>query len=68
MKRRVVMLVAALVLLPVLVVFASGGGEGKAGGKAFRIAVSLPPANNAWQAKMLDSVNAEVAKGSAPVE
>ena len=30
--------------------------------KKFRIAVSLPPANNAWQAKMLDSVNAEVAK------
>ena len=33
-----------------------------AGGKKFRIAVSLPPANNAWQAKMLDSVNAEIAK------
>jgi ribose transport system substrate-binding protein len=28
----------------------------------YRIAVSLPPANNAWQAKMLDSVIAEIAK------
>jgi len=60
-KRRILMLVAALVLLP-LAVFASGGKEGAAAGKKFRIAVSLPPANNAWQAKMLDSVNAEVAK------
>ena len=64
MKRRVVMLVAALVMLPALVVFASGNGEaGKAAaGKKFRIAVSLPAANNAWQAKLLDSINAEVAK------
>ncbi len=66
MKRRVLMLVAALALLPSLVVFASGTGEGaKAGGKKFRIAVSLPPANNAWQAKMLDSVNEVVAKNTA---
>lgn len=68
MKRRVLMLVAALVLLPALVVFASGTGEAKAGGKVFRIAVSLPPANNAWQAKMLDSVNAEVAKDTKNFE
>jgi ribose transport system substrate-binding protein len=34
----------------------------------FRIAVSLPPANNAWQAKMLDSVNAEVAKDTTNFE
>jgi len=68
MKRRVLMLVAALVLLPALVLFASGTGEGKAGGKKFRIAVSLPPANNAWQAKMLDSVNAEVAKDTTNFE
>ncbi len=40
MKRRVMVLVAALVLLPGLLAFA----------KPFRIAVSLPPANNAWQA------------------
>jgi ribose transport system substrate-binding protein len=64
MKQRIVMMVAALVLMPALAVFASGSGEGgkMAAGKKFRIAVSLPPANNAWQAKLLDSVNAEVAK------
>ncbi len=62
MKRTVLVIVAALVLLPFLA-FAGGTKEGgAAAGKKFRIAVSLPPANNAWQAKMLDSVNAEVAK------
>ena len=55
MKRRVLLLVAALVLLPAF-------SWRCAAPKKFRIAVSLPPANNAWQAKMLDSVNAEVAK------
>ena len=53
MKRRVLILVAALVLLSAFAVVAA---------PKFRIAVSLPPANNAWQAKMLDSVNAEAAK------
>jgi len=66
MKRTFLALVAALVLLPFA--FASGGQEGAAGGKKFRIAVSLPPANNAWQAKMLDSVNAEVAKDTTHFE
>ncbi len=66
MKRTILALVAALVLLPFA--FASGGQEGTAGGKKFRIAVSLPPANNAWQAKMLDSVNAEVAKDTTRFE
>jgi ribose transport system substrate-binding protein len=61
MKRSVLIVIAALLLIPCIAVFATGGKE-KAGGKKFRIAVSLPPANNAWQAKMLDSVNAEVAK------
>ena len=62
MKRSVLVMVAALVLLP-LAVFANGTKEGgAAAGKKFRVAVSLPPANNAWQAKLLDSVNAEVAK------
>jgi ribose transport system substrate-binding protein len=45
--------ILALLLLPCLTVFAAG---------KFKIAVSLPPANNAWQAKMLDSVLAVVAK------
>ena len=52
MKRFVVLLAVALVLLTAATGFAD----------KFRIAVSLPPANNAWQAKMLDSVLAEIAK------
>jgi len=52
MKRRVWLMVAVLVLLPAFLAVAA----------PFRIAVSLPPANNAWQAKMLDSVLAEIAK------
>ncbi|MCX7039651.1 MAG: substrate-binding domain-containing protein, partial [Spirochaetes bacterium] len=60
-------LIAALLLLPCIVAFA-GGDKEKAGGKKFRIAVSLPPANNAWQAKMLDSVNAVIAKDTDKFE
>ena len=46
------LLAVAMVLLTAVTGFAD----------KFRIAVSLPPANNAWQAKMLDSVLAEIAK------
>ncbi len=53
MKRSVLVLILVLLLLPSLALFAAD---------KFRIAVSLPPANNAWQAKMLDTVLAEVAK------
>jgi ribose transport system substrate-binding protein len=53
MKRPVLILVLVLILLPCLTGFAAN---------KFRIAVSLPPANNAWQAKMLDTVIAEIAK------
>ncbi len=52
MTRRVWTIVLALVLAAAFV----------AGAAPFRIAVSLPPANNAWQAKMLDSMLAEAAK------
>ena len=58
MKKLVLALIAALLLVP----------QAHAAGKKFRIAVSLPPANNAWQAKMLDSVNEEVAKDTANFE
>jgi len=51
-KRSVLVLILALLLLP-MALFAAD---------KFRIAVSLPPANNAWQAKMLDTILAEVAK------
>jgi len=57
--RRWLLLAAALVLLPAFVLVAA---------PKYRIAVSLPPANNAWQAKMLDSVNAEVAKDTTNFE
>ncbi|HVP19928.1 MAG TPA: substrate-binding domain-containing protein, partial [Spirochaetia bacterium] len=52
MKRIIVPLVVALALLTAVTGFAD----------KFKIAVSLPPANNAWQAKMLDSMLAEAAK------
>jgi ribose transport system substrate-binding protein len=42
-------------------VFAAGGSDTADDGK-FKVAVSLPPANNSWQAKLLDSVLAETAK------
>ena len=67
MKRSVLVLIAALILIPGIAVFAGGGKEAAATGK-FRVAVSLPPANNAWQAKMLDSVLEEVAKDTERFE
>ncbi len=60
MKRTVLVLIAALLLIPCIAMFAEGSKE-QAGAKKFKIAVSLPPANNAWQAKMLDSVIAVIA-------
>lgn len=59
MKKLVLALIAALVMVPQTYA---------AGGKKLRIAVSLPPANNAWQAKMLDSINDEVAKDTTNFE
>jgi len=58
MKKIVLALLAALVMVP----------QAHAAGKKFRIAVSLPPANNAWQAKMLDSIKEEVAKDTTNFE
>jgi ribose transport system substrate-binding protein len=50
-------------------VFAAGDPEpADAGMKKFKIAVSLPPANNAWQAKLLDSVLAEAKKDTDKFE
>jgi len=62
MRKILLLSLAALLLLGTVLSFAEGGGEKPMAGKKFRIAVSLPPANNAWQAKMLDSVLAEIAK------
>jgi ribose transport system substrate-binding protein len=58
MKKILIALIASLALVP----------QAQAAGKKFRIAVSLPPANNAWQAKMLDSINEEVAKDTTNFE
>ena len=55
------MLVFAVLMLVPVMVFA-GGQQEAAGSDVFRVAVSLPPANNAWQAKLLDSVLEETAK------
>jgi ribose transport system substrate-binding protein len=60
MKRFLFVLLAVAIIVP-LALTGCAAKKGTAGNK-FRIAVSLPPANNAWQAKMLDSVNAVVAE------
>ena len=59
MKRTVLVILAVLMLAPMA--FAAGQQEAVADG-VFRVAVSFPPANNAWQAKMLDSALDEAAK------
>ena len=64
MKRIVLLTLAAVLLLSGALVFAGGGKEApSAGPKKFRVAVSLPPANNSrpWLAR------AEAAKPSSSV-
>jgi ribose transport system substrate-binding protein len=58
MKRFLFVLLAAALIVP-LALTGCAAKKGTAGNK-FRIAVSLPPANNAWQAKMLTSIEAVV--------
>ncbi len=60
MKRTVVLILTMLMLASGMV-FAGGQQEAVEDG-VFRVAVSLPPANNAWQAKLLDSVLKETAR------
>ncbi len=59
--KRTVMVICAVLMLASGMVFAGGQQEAVEDG-VFRVAVSLPPANNAWQAKLLDSVLEETAK------
>lgn len=66
MKRFWIVLLAVAIIVP-LALTGCAAKKGTAGNK-FRIAVSLPPANNAWQAKMLDSVMAEIAKDTDKFE
>lgn len=60
MKRTVIVILTVMMLVPVMVF--AGGQQEAAGSDVFRVAVSFPPANNAWQAKMLDSALDEAAK------
>jgi len=66
MKKALLLSIAALLLISTAVVFAGGGADTT--GAKIRVAVSLPPANNAWQAKLLDSVLAETAKDTDKFE
>lgn len=60
MKKAIILVLILSLVASVSTVFASGD-DGADDGK-FKVAVSLPPANNSWQAKLLDSVLAETAK------
>jgi ribose transport system substrate-binding protein len=57
MKKSVLVLIALLIIVPGMAFTQEAAAK-----DIFRLAVSLPPANNAWQAKMLDSVLEEAAK------
>jgi ribose transport system substrate-binding protein len=59
MRRGVLIVMAVLMLVPSLAVTAQ---------KKFKVAISLPPANNAWQAKLLDSINEEIKKDANKYE
>jgi len=66
MKRILFVLLAVAIIVP-LALTGCAAKKGTAGNK-FRIAVALPPANNAWQAKMLESVEAVVAEDTERFE
>ena len=69
MKKVIIFMIAALLLVSGTLVFAGGDQEPvEEGMKKFKVAVSLPPANNAWQAKLLDSILAETAKDTDKFE
>ena len=63
MKRFLFVLLAVALIVP-LALTGCAAKKGTAGNK-FRIAVSLPPANNAWQAKMLTSIEDVVKEDTA---
>jgi ribose transport system substrate-binding protein len=64
MKRRIVSILTILVCLTFSVY---GNGSRESSGKQ-RIAVSLPPANNSWQAKMLAVINQAAKKYASEYE
>jgi ribose transport system substrate-binding protein len=60
MKKRILFAFAILVCLA-FSAYANGGAQSGGGGKP-RIAVSLPPANNAWQARMRQVIDQSAAR------
>lgn len=71
MKKIVLIVTIVAMLLVPFMVFAGGEKEAApaaGAAKKFKVAVSLPPANNAWQAKLLDSVLAETKKDTDKFE
>ncbi|MFW5769504.1 MAG: sugar ABC transporter substrate-binding protein, partial [Spirochaetota bacterium] len=62
MKKTLLIMVAVMLMVSGFA-FSAGQQEAEEGAAdKFRVAVSLPPANNAWQAKLLDFVEEEAAK------
>jgi len=61
MKKGLLIVATMLLLVPGVRSFAGGGGK-------FRVAVSWPPANNSWQAKLLDTVLEEAKKNTDQFE
>jgi ribose transport system substrate-binding protein len=59
--KKILIIVVALMMVASLSV-ACGEKESE---EVFKVAVSLPPANNAWQAKLLEFVNEEIAKDTS---
>lgn len=59
--KKTVMTILAVMMLMTGMLFAAGQQEA-VDSDVFRVAISLPPANNSWQAKLLDSVLEETAK------
>lgn len=60
MKKTFLMALVLLMVVSTVGLFSAGRAEATVG--RMRVAVSLPPANNAWQARLLDNVLAETAK------
>jgi ribose transport system substrate-binding protein len=66
MKKTMLLTLVFVLVVSSVGLFAAGQAE-SAGGK-MRVAVSLPPANNSWQAKLLDTVLEETAKDTDEFE
>ncbi|MGE0074449.1 MAG: substrate-binding domain-containing protein [Sphaerochaetaceae bacterium] len=66
MKKTLLLALVLLLVVSGMGLFAAGQTESAEG--KMRVAVSLPPANNAWQARLLDTVLAETAKDTDEFE